>query len=66
LERSKASNTYTDGIRATALYKVSKRAGGNLLWMSLVFKDLKTVRGQYAVKKSRITLLAYQNCTIIR
>jgi hypothetical protein len=49
LKRSKFGYSYTKDHLATISQEVSKRAVDNLLWMSLVFKDLKTMRGQYAV-----------------
>jgi N-terminal domain of NWD NACHT-NTPase/NACHT domain/WD domain, G-beta repeat len=51
LKRSRFGYSYTNEILATVLHEVSERAEDNLLWMSLVFKDLKTMRGQSAVKK---------------
>jgi len=50
LENSRFGNTYTDEILATVLHEVAERAEDNLLWLSLVFKDLRTMRGSYAVR----------------
>jgi hypothetical protein len=50
LQHSKLGNSYTDNILAAVSHEVSKRAEDNLLWMSLVFKDLKTMRGKYALR----------------
>jgi len=51
LERFKVGNIYTDDIRAIVLYKVSEQAENNLLWISLLFKNLKTICRQFAIKK---------------
>lgn len=41
---------YTDTILQTVSNEVRQRAKDNFLWVSLVFNDLKRVRGSYAVK----------------
>jgi hypothetical protein len=51
LERSRVGYSYTGEILATVLHEVSERADDNLLWISAVFKDLKTIRGPSAVQK---------------
>jgi hypothetical protein len=51
LKGSKFGYSYTDEILATVSLEVSERAEDNLLWMYLVFKDLKTMRGNYGVNK---------------
>jgi N-terminal domain of NWD NACHT-NTPase/NACHT domain len=51
LKGSKFGYSYTNEILETVLHEVSERAEDNLLWMSLVFKDLQSMRGQYAIKK---------------
>jgi len=44
-------SSYTNAILATVSHEVSERAGDNLLWMFLVFKELENMRGRYAVHK---------------
>jgi NACHT domain len=51
LKRSEVGDTYTTEIQAAVLHEVVGRAEDNLLWISLVFKDFKTVHGKWAVKK---------------
>jgi hypothetical protein len=43
--------SYTSEIQKIILHEVSDRARDNLLWIFLVFKELKTKRGPYAVNK---------------
>jgi hypothetical protein len=47
----KIGSSYTEEIQASILHEVRKQARENFLWMSLVFKDLKTIRGHFAVDK---------------
>lgn len=49
-EISECADTYDDKMVEKIEQEVTERAQGNLLWVSLVFKDLFTMRGSYAVK----------------
>lgn len=50
LKESKVGNSYTDKILPGLLQDIRMRAEDNLLWMSLVFKDLETKRGGWGAK----------------
>jgi hypothetical protein len=50
LKSSKFSNTYTEEILNGMLHEFRERAEDNLLWVSLVFRDIQGMRGRYAAK----------------
>jgi WD40 repeat protein len=50
-EISSWPDSYDDKMVEKIKKEVTERAQGNLLWVSLVFKDLFAIRGNYAVKR---------------
>lgn len=50
LQRSKLGHTYTEKVLETVSTMVHQRAKDNFLWVFLVFNDLKSVRGSYAIR----------------
>ncbi|CAI4214252.1 unnamed protein product [Parascedosporium putredinis] len=48
---SNVGSTYTEAILETVLKEVRERAKDNFLWVSLVFDDLETMRGPYAINQ---------------
>lgn len=51
LQGSKVGHTYTEKVLETVFTMVHQRAKDNFLWVFLVFDELKSVRGSYAVRR---------------